>query len=185
MHTKSRSHLVEVSRYKLRLIVAPLIPGTLYMFAAASYFLWTDLRPVYTRLYRSAPVVEVPFLAFGLLPILPLSIFLITVAVVSAWTGRTFDPARDSPLYIFQNFMLSISVKTFSYLVPIAIISSFIALLSGGYAICTELAISGAKRKLFWVNDERVCFKPDHYINDNWPCKIVNGKDVCIQVDGR
>lgn len=54
-----------------------------------------------------------------------------------------------------------------------------------GYWSCPKLRISGSGWQMFWVNDERVCFKPDHYINDNWPCKAINGRDVCVQVDGR
>lgn len=185
MSLKLRSHFIEIPAYKLRLAVAPLILGSLYMLVMSPYFLWTDLSPLYTRLYRGAPVVEAPPLAFGLIPSLPLSVYLIVATTVAAWTGRKFDPTRNSNLWLFQKIILAILVKTITHLMPAVLTLTVVALIAGGYTTCSELAISSAQRKLFFVNDQRVCFKPDHYINDNWPCKTVNGKDICIQVDGR
>jgi len=78
-----------------------------------------------------------------------------------------------------------LSLKTLLYVVPAVMILTTVALLARGYSPCPKLLISGSAWQLFWVNDDRVCFKPDHYINDNWPCKVIDGKDVCVQVDGR
>ncbi len=81
--------------------------------------------------------------------------------------------------------MFGASLKMLLYVAPAGAILTTLALLGKGYSPCPRLLISGSAWQLFWVSDERVCFKPDHYINDNWPCKVINGKDVCVQVDGR
>ncbi|WP_258195135.1 hypothetical protein [Pseudomonas japonica] len=149
------------------------------------YWLWTHIIPIYGRIYRDALVVETPYLAYGLLMVPPVAV-LGTVGILScAFTGRQFNPPNKSFLFRFQTLMLKSSVYTLVYAVPAIAILTTLALLMRDYSPCPKLLISGSAWQLFWVNDDRVCFKPDHYINDNWPCKIVNGKDVCIQVDGR
>ncbi len=81
--------------------------------------------------------------------------------------------------------MLSASIKIALFLAPALIVLTTLILVARNYSPCPKLLISGSAWQLSWVNDEQVCFKPDHYINDNWPCKVIDGKDACIQVDGR
>lgn len=68
---------------------------------------------------------------------------------------------------------------------PVMIALTTATLSAKGYWSCPKLRISGSGWQMFWVNDERVCFTPDSYINDNWPCKIVGKQNICVQVDGR
>ncbi|WP_263261200.1 hypothetical protein [Pseudomonas sp. RIT-PI-S] len=184
MAAKSFRRVPESLSPKVRVIVLAFIPFMIFMSALTFHFLQNGLLPIYGRLYRNAPVVETPYAIFGLLMAPPAFLIVIIAAAISVWTGRKFDPPKDSRLFWFQNFMFSASIKIITYVVPTAIILTTLALLAKGYSLCPDLSIT-SNRKVFWVNDERVCFKPDHYINDYWPCKKVDNKEVCIQVDGR
>ena len=162
------------------MIVALLLVGAFSVYAYISY-----LFPLYGRLLRSAPVVETPYLAFGLLMAPPALAILLVGSAICAWTGRKFDPPQSSRMHRFQTLMFGWSIKTLIFIVPAVMILTTVALLARGYSPCSKLLISGSAWQLFWVNDERVCFKPDLYINDNWPCRTVGKKNICIQVDGR
>jgi len=176
---------LELTPVKFRLlaivfIIMLLLVGGFSVYAYAHYLL-----PLYGRLYRAAPVVETPYLAFGLLMAPPALAILLVGTATCALTGKKFDPPLGSRLHRFQTLMFALSLKTLFYIVPAVMILTSGALLARGYTPCSKLLISGSAWHLFWVNDERVCFKPDHYINDNWPCKVIDGKDICVQVDGR
>jgi hypothetical protein len=182
---KSITPSAEMSAAKLRLIALAFIPSLLLTGIFSIYWLWTNIIPIYGRIYRDAPVVEVPYLAFGLLMAPPGILILVVGASIAAWNGKKFDPPRSSKLYRFQNLMFSASIKTIIYVVPALMISTTLLLLARDYSPCPKLLISGSAWQLFWVNDERACFKPSRYINGNWPCKIIGDKEVCIQVDSR
>jgi len=170
---------------QLRLLALGFAVALLLAAALTLYSFWNHLLPIYGRLYRDAPIVETPFLAFGLLMAPPAIIIGLVAMVFCIWKGTKFDPTPGTKLHAFQGIMFSISIKTLIYVVPTTIILTALVLLMRGYSPCPKLLISGSSWQLFWVNSDAFCFTPDHYINDNWPCKIVDGKDVCIHADGR
>ncbi|MNJ30343.1 hypothetical protein D3C77_249410 [compost metagenome] len=174
---------IALSATKLRLLSVAFIPSMLLVGAFSLYWLWTNVLPIYGRIYRNAPVIEVPYLAFGLLMAPPGVLILVIGASIAAWNGKKFDPPRSSKLYRFQNLMFSSSIKIMIYVVPALMILTTAALLARNYSPCPKLLISGSAWQLFWVNDELACFKPTRYINGNWPCKIVGDREICIQVD--
>ena len=155
------------------------------MGAFSLYWLWDDVLPIYGRIYRNAPVVETPYLAFCLLMAPPAVLLTIIGAAFSAWTGKKFDPPNNSFLHHFSALMIYTSIKTITYIVPAIIVLTTLTLLYRDYTPCPKLLRSGSAWHLFWVNDERACFKPTRYINDSWPCKFIGKQEVCIQVDGR
>jgi hypothetical protein len=153
--------------------------------AFSMYWLWEHVFPLYGRIYRNAPVVETPYLAFCLIMAPPAILIGVIGASIAAWTGKKFDPPNKSFLHRFQTLMIYLSVKTIIYIVPTIMILTTLTLLLRDYTPCPKLLISGSAWQLFWVNDENACFKPTRYINDNWPCKMIGNQEVCIQVDGR
>jgi hypothetical protein len=173
----------EISAMKLRLLALAFIPSMLLTGVLSLYWLWTNVLPIYGRIYRDAPVIEVPYLAFGLLMVPPGVLILVIGASIAAWNGKKFDPPRSSKLYRFQNIMFSSSIKIMIYVVPALMTLTTAALLARNYSPCPKLLISGSAWQLFWVNDELACFKPTRYINGNWPCKIAGDREICIQVD--
>ncbi|RMT48423.1 hypothetical protein ALP14_200137 [Pseudomonas amygdali pv. myricae] len=112
------------------------------------------------RIYRNAPVVETPYLAFCLLMVPPAVLLIIIGGSIAVWTGKKFDPPNNSFLGAFQSLMLKISIKTIIYVAPSIAVLTTIVLLARDYTPCPKLLISGSAWQLFWVNDERVCFKP-------------------------
>ena len=149
------------------------------------YWLYEHVLPIYGRIYRNAPVVETPYLAFGLLMAPPIVLIGIIGAFIAAWTGKKFEPPKNSFLLRLQTLMLYLCFKTIIYIVPATMILTTLTLLYKDYTPCPKLLISGSAWQLFWVNDENACFKPTRYINDHWPCKMIGEQEVCIQVDGR
>jgi len=155
------------------------------MGAFSLYWLWERVLPLYGRLYRNALVVETPYLAFTLLMAPPGLLGAIIGVSIAAWTGKKFDPPNNSFVHRFISLMIFLSIKTIMYIVPAIMILTTLTLLNRGYSPCPKLLISGSAWQLFWVNDQNACFKPTHYINDHWPCKMIGNQEVCIQVDGR
>ncbi|EJN39916.1 hypothetical protein PMI38_00567 [Pseudomonas sp. GM84] len=153
--------------------------------ALGVYVLWTEIVPLYGRLYRNAPVVETPLKSFFVLAGIALTPLMIVACAIAAWTGQKFDPPKTSWLYGFQLRSLQLTLVMMACLAPAMIALTTATLSAKGYWSCPKLRISGSGWQMFWVNDERVCFTPDFYINDHWPCKRVGKKDICIQVDGR
>jgi hypothetical protein len=151
----------------------------------STYLLWSKIFTIFGRIYRSAPAIEVPYLMFGLLMTPTAAIILTFAAITAAITGKLFDPPKNSWPYRFSVVMFSISGYIIIYAVPTVATLTTLTLHVKGYWTCRELRPSGSGWQVFWVNDERVCFKPDEYINDNWPCRNEGNKLVCIQVDGR
>lgn len=124
------------------------------------YWIWEHVLPLYGRIYRNVPVVETPYLAFCLLMVPPAVLLIIIGGSIAVWTGKKFDPPNNSFLGAFQSLMLKISIKTIIYVVPSIAVLATIVLLARDYTPCPKLLISGSAWQLFWVNDERVCFKP-------------------------
>ncbi|WP_225775433.1 hypothetical protein [Pseudomonas sp. Marseille-Q5115] len=181
---KPTSYYLEPSPNKIRLFAAILIPILLPAGVLACYWTWHGVLPIYGRLYRNAPVVETPYLLFWLLMAPPGLLALIIGLVISAVTGKSFDPPKSSRLFKFQSLMFAASFKILVYTIPFAIVVTTALLIAKGYSPCSKLLVSGSAWQVFWVNDERACFKPDHYINDNWSCKKINGEEVCIEIQG-
>lgn len=182
---KDHPELYVRSPILFRLTAIGLMLSMLAMGALAVYALWTDIVPLYGRIYRNAPVVETPLKAFFMIAFIPLGPCLIVASLIAAWTGRKFDPPKTSWLHGFQLRSLQLTVVLMVIVASTMIALTTATLSAKDYWSCPKLRISGSGWQMFWVNDERVCFKPDHYINDNWPCKAIDGRDVCVQVDGR
>jgi hypothetical protein len=170
---------------KFRALALLFAAGSLALGILSGYFIWQDLVPIFGRIYRNAVIVETPYMAFGLLMAPPLSILMTFGSIAAAATGRKFDPPKESPLFKPQSVLLKCSIYILLYVTPTMAIGTTFALKMKDYTPCPKLLISGSAWQLFWVNDEGACFKPDHYINGNWPCKRVEGKEICIQADDR
>ncbi len=181
---KNRS-TTEAPSTKVRLLALLFMPGMILIGGFSLYWLWSDILPLYGRIYRNAPIVETPYLGFCLLMVPPAALLGVLVAGIVAWKGVKLDPSPESKLYRFQNLMLTLSVRTMTYIVPALMILTTLTLLARGYSPCSKLLISGSAWQVFWVNNENFCFKPSRYINDHWPCKVIGDEEVCIQVDGR
>ena len=133
--------LTEISATKLRLLALVFIPGMLLIGVFSLYWLWANVLPIYGRLYRDAPVIEVPYLAFGLLMAPPAVLIAVVGASIAAWNGQKFDPPRSSKLYRFQNLMFSSSIKIILYIVPTLIVATTVTLLARNYSPCPKLLI--------------------------------------------
>ncbi len=152
--------------------------------ALGVYVLWTEIVPLYGRIWRHAPVVETPLMSLFSIAALPFTPIMVAGCLIAAWTGQKFDPPKKSWLYAFQLRSMQLTVALM-VVAPVMIALTTATLSAKGYWSCPKLRISGSGWQMFWVNDERVCFTPDSYINDNWPCKIVGKQNICVQVDGR
>lgn len=150
----------------------------------AIYAIWVDVLPVFGRLYRNAPVVETSFKAFFMIGVLPLTPIVVVAAMIGVFTGRKFDPPRGSRLDRFQLRSFQVTLMAMCIAAPVMIAVSTATLMIKDYRPCAQLRLSGSSGHMFWVNDDRVCFTPDAYINDHWPCKKVGDRQVCVQVDG-
>jgi len=95
------------------MFIALLLVGAVSLYAYTNY-----LFPLYGRLLRGAPVVETPYLAFGLLMAPPALAILLVGSAICAWTGKKFDPPPASRLHRFQALMFGISIKTLIHVVP-------------------------------------------------------------------
>lgn len=158
--------------------------GMVAVCSLALYAIWVHVLPVFGRLYRGAPVVETSFGAFFLIGVISLTPIVIAAAMTGFFTGRKFDPPRASWLARFQLRSFQVTLVAICIVAPVMIAVSTATLLIKDYRPCTKLRISGSSGHMFWVNDDRVCFTPDAYINDHWPCKTVGDRTVCVQVDG-
>jgi hypothetical protein len=185
MKKKSYASEHNMSPLAFRALSVALVICMILTGAFSLYWLWAHVLPIYGRIYRNAPVVETPYLAFCLLMAPPALLIATIGCSIAAWTGKKFDPPSNSFLHRFQTRMIYLSVKTLFYVVPAIMILTTALLLYRNYTPCPKLLISGSAWQLFWVNDQNACFKPTRYINDNWPCKIIGNQEVCIQVDGR
>ena len=182
---KSHSELHVRSPLLFRCVAIGFALCMLMACALAFYVLWAELLPLYGRIYRNAPVVETPLKSFFVLAAIPGTPYCLVACAFAAWTGQKFDPPRKSRLHTFEIRSLQLMVAIMCFAAPAMIIATTATLSAKGYWSCPKLRISGSAWQMFWVNDDRVCFTPDSYINDHWPCKVVGDKNICIQVDGR
>ncbi|AZF13708.1 hypothetical protein C4J92_0191 [Pseudomonas sp. R3-18-08] len=185
MKKNSSTLAPSLSPLKLRLIAALIVFFMSIIGVFSLYWLWEYVLPIYGRIYRGAPIVETPYMAFCLLMAPPAALTSVVGASICVWNGKKFDPPVNSFLFRFQSLMIYLSVKTIVFAVPAIMILTTAILLLKDYSPCPKLLISGSAWQLFWVNDERACFKPTRYINGNWPCKMVGTQEICIRSDGR
>jgi hypothetical protein len=185
MNNKAGEYGHTISLLKFRLIALVVILSAIALGIFTAYSIWEYILPLYGRIYRNAPIVETPYLAFCLLMAPPITVLTFIAACAAAWSGKKFDPPPKTFLNRFQELMIRLSIKILIYVVPAVAILTTLILLYRDYTPCPKLLISGSAWQLFWVNDKNACFKPTRYINDNWPCKMIGNQEVCIQVDGR
>lgn len=76
---------------KMRLLAVAMFIALLLVGAVSLYAYTNYLFPLYGRLLRGAPVVETPYLAFGLLMAPPALAILLVGSAICAWTGKKFD----------------------------------------------------------------------------------------------
>jgi len=93
-----------------------------------------------THSTQKRPVVETPYLAFGLLMAPPALAILLLGSAICAWAGKKFDPPPASRLHRFQTLMFGLSLKTLLYVVPALMILTTVALLARGYSPCSNRA---------------------------------------------
>lgn len=180
---RHKSYPVEPSPTKLRMIAAGFIPSMLLFAGFLVYLSWTEIDLFHDGLMRGAPVIETPLSAIIMLPMLLISILAIPAISIAAWTGKQFNPKEGSFLDTFQNVMLKATVYSCLSIIPGVIILSTLFSSYSDYFHCPELRKPGTRGPSLWVNNENLCFKPDHYINHNWPCKKIDDKELCIQLD--
>ncbi|WP_259640625.1 MULTISPECIES: hypothetical protein [Pseudomonas syringae group] len=75
-----------------RLIALALVVAVTAVGIFSIYWLWERVIPLYGRIYRNAPVVEVPYLAFALLMAPPAVIIAVIGSFFALCTGKKFDP---------------------------------------------------------------------------------------------
>lgn len=180
---KQKSYRAEPVPAKFRMIAAILVPGAAFLAGILIHQAWTEAYIFYGALKRDAPVIKEPYTAFVMLIILPMLILLIPAMSIAAWTGKKFDPSQGSFLYTLQIFALKATIYGMASILPTTIALTIIFSSISDYSRCPELT-HGKRGTSLWVNDECFCFKPDYHINRNWPCKTINGKEVCIEIQG-
>ncbi|MEE4142595.1 hypothetical protein [Pseudomonas viridiflava] len=169
----------------LRIVAAFSLIMTIILLAASLYIIWVSVLPIYGRLWRQAPIVEVQYIVFGVIPAPFIALVGIVTAAVALWTNKIFDPRQGSRAEIFQKTMVAMFFKTAFYVAIPLLALTTVWLMATGYVLCNELRPSGSGWQTFWVNNQNYCFKPDTYIEDHWPCKVKDGKQYCYQADGR
>jgi hypothetical protein len=149
----------------------------------AVYWITAHVLPIYGRLSENAIIIEVQFLAFGLFSVPPAMLFF-SVASLSAFiTGKRFAPRPKTFLHYFQTMTLYLSLIGLGVITPLASIITTIALNKHDYTSCPQLRKSGSAWQTFWVSHPAFCFKPDSFTEDNWPCKHLNGKRMCLRLN--
>lgn len=149
------------------------------------YWLGNDVFPLFGRIFRNAPIVETPYLGFMLIAMCTVTPILVITSAYACWHAKKFDPPSNTRLFRFQHNSYKLTLWSMVYLAPALAILVTLTLWMRGYIPCQKLLISGSAWQVYWVNDNRYCFKPDSYSNEKWPCKHVGNKNICIQVDGR
>lgn len=172
---------IELSPAKTRLggigiILIALAIGSITLITYIYY-----LYPMFDRMYRNAAIVETPYMAFGLLAAPPLVVLTLIIGATCLWTGKKFDPPPRSKLDALQILMLKTGVRTLIFATPTAVLLTTITLHFKGYTTCSKLRISNSNWHVYWVDSERFCFVPDAFTDDNWPCKNVGSRSVCLR----
>jgi hypothetical protein len=149
----------------------------------AAYWLFSHIWPIYGKLSQQAFAIEVPYMAFGLLMAPPVMLACTVASAYAIWTGKRFAPPSKSALAKFQAGMLRASVYALIVVAPLAAILTTVALNKLDYTSCPQLRKSGSAWQTYWVSHPGFCFAPDSYTENKWPCKNVDGKKLCINMD--
>jgi len=147
------------------------------------YWLITHVLPIYGQLWRQASAIEVPYMAFGLLMAPPVMLACTVASAFAICTGKKFAPPNKSALAKLQTGMLKASVYSLIVVAPLAAILTTVALNKLDYTSCPQLRKSGSAWQTYWVSHPGFCFVPDSYTDNRWPCKHVDGKKLCINMD--
>ncbi|ANY86664.1 MULTISPECIES: hypothetical protein [Pseudomonas] len=167
--------------FRLRAGLTFLICAGVGIFAV--YWLIAHVLPIYGQLWRRASAIEVPYLAFGLLMAPPIMLSCSLAAAYAFWTGKKFNPPKKSGLARFETSMIKTSVYVLVLLAPLIAVITTVALNTLNYTSCPQLRKSGSAWQTYWVIHPGFCFKPDSYTENDWPCKQVDGKTLCINMD--
>lgn len=111
--------------------------------ALGVYVLWTEIVPLYGRIWRHAPVVETPLMSFFSIAALPFTPIMVAGCLIAAWTGQKFDPPKKSWLYAFQLRSMQLTVALM-VVAPVMIALTTATLSAKGYWSCPKLRISGS-----------------------------------------
>ncbi|MCU0124928.1 hypothetical protein N8H41_13200 [Pseudomonas vlassakiae] len=147
------------------------------------YWLIAHVLPIYGQLWRQASAIEVPYMAFGLLMAPPVMLACVIASAFAICTGERFAPPAKSVFGKFQAAMLKASVYSLIVVAPLTAILTTVALNKLDYTSCPQLRKSGSAWQTYWVSHPGFCFVPDSYTENRWPCKNVNGKKMCINMD--
>ena len=169
--------------FRLVTLSTGLFTGILGLLSA--YWLAHDVFPLLGRMYRNAPIVVTPYLGFMLIAMCMATPILVITSVYACWHAKKFDPPPNTHLFRFQHNSYKLTLWSIIYIAPALALLATLGLWAKGYTPCPKLLISGSAWQVYWVNDERYCFKPDSYTRDGWPCKRMGDKNACLQVDGR
>ncbi|RMV26972.1 hypothetical protein ALP12_200008 [Pseudomonas savastanoi pv. phaseolicola] len=155
------------------------------LLGSSVYITLDGVAPIYGRLWRGAPIIEVQYIAYALLAAPFIAILMGYAAIAAFAKQKVFSPEPGTRTAEFQSLMFRLFLRTFLYVsLPLPILTT-LWLVWTGYSLCNDLRPSGSGWQTFWVNNQDACFKPDSYINDHWPCKVVDGQKMCLQADGR
>lgn len=168
-------------KFRLLATLTLLICATVGIFS--TYWLISHVLPIYGQMWRRASAIEVPYMAFGLLMAPPVMLACTVASGFAICTGKRFEPPKKSALAKFQTGMMKASVYSFIGLAPLSAIFTTVALNALDYTTCPQLRKSGSAWQTYWVNHPGFCFKPDSYIQNRWPCKNIDGKKLCINMD--
>lgn len=171
----------ESLKFRLRAALTLLICAVIGVFS--TYWLIAHVVPIYGQLWRQASAIEVQYMAFGLLMAPPVMLVCVVASAFAIYTGKRSDPPTKSGLAKFQTGMMKASVYSLIVLAPLAGIITTIALNKLDYTSCPQLRNSGSAWQTYWVSHPGFCFVPDSYTENRWPCKMVDGKKLCLNMD--
>jgi len=174
---------LEKQPLKFKLNAAFLFFCSIIISGFAIYWIATHVLPIYNHLSEHAIAIEVQYLAFGLFAVPPVMLVCLVGSISAFITGKRFSPRPKTFLAYFQKTMLYLTLIGFIAVAPIASIVTTIALKKNDYTSCSKLRKSGSAWQTFWVSHPAFCFKPDSFTEKNWPCKHLDGKQMCLRID--
>jgi hypothetical protein len=180
---KMSSFDLEKQPLKFKLNAIALFFSSILIGGFAVYWIATHVLPLYGRLSENAIVIEVQYPAFGLFSVPPVMLVCLIGSLSAFITGKRFSPRPRTFLHYFQTTMLYLFLIGLAIITPLASIITTIALNKHDYTSCPQLRKSGSAWQTFWVSHPAFCFKPDSFTEDNWPCKHMNGKKICLSLD--
>ena len=168
-------------KFRLSALLTLLICASIGLFAI--YWIISHVLPIYGQMWRRASVIEVPYMAFSLLMTPPVMLACAVASAFAICTGERFAPPSKSAFAKLQTGMLKASVYSLIVIAPLAAIMTTVALNKLDYTGCSQLRKSGSAWQTYWVSHPGFCFVPDSYTENRWPCKNVDGKKFCINMD--